>query len=173
MPELSKNKPSMALLSVYDPMQRTPLPGAPALAALRIHGFYPSLEAARLDVLQMAREQTDVQSYIVEGCLRWVPVQKPVKGTGVEEDEISAPQNDDPDKGRMGSVCDLRAPRDAPAERKPSEPDPSGCPGLFDPGAVLKPKATRGPEQQKTLEALLQGSSGPLPSCAVRPGSHR
>ena len=159
MPQLCKNKQRMALLSVYDPMQRT---DSQALAALRIHGFYSSLEAARLDVLQMAREQADVQSYIVEGCLRWVPVQKPVKGTGLEEDEISAPQNDDPEKGRMGSVCDLRAPRNGPVERKPTEADLSGGPGLFDPGAVLKPKPSRGPEQQKTLDTLLHGLVSPM-----------
>ena len=46
-------------VSVYCPSE---LPGAAPVAALRIHGLYPSVAEARDAVTRMAQEQVDVQN---------------------------------------------------------------------------------------------------------------
>jgi hypothetical protein len=81
---------------------------ADCAAAARIHGFFDSMKGAREHVHKLAHEQPDVPAYIIEECLRWFPVQEPVKGCAGEEEEIHAPENDDQEQGRMGSVCDIR-----------------------------------------------------------------
>lgn len=99
-----KSKP-MAAICCYDACQR---PLDEPLAAMRLHGFYNTLNEAQQSVKAMAAEQVDVRSYIIEQCMRWIMVQEPTKGSALEEEEIQAPENEDRDSGKMGSVCDLR-----------------------------------------------------------------
>jgi hypothetical protein len=95
----------MALVSVF---ACEDMPVGETLAAVRVHGFFNTMKEARQSIEEFASEQSDVQSYIIEECMHWLTVEEPVKGTGVEEEEIRAPENDDRENGRMGSVCDLR-----------------------------------------------------------------
>ena len=53
---------------------------ADCAAAVRIHGFFDSMKDATEHVHKLAHEQPDVHAYIIEECLRWFPVQEPVKG---------------------------------------------------------------------------------------------
>ena len=131
-----------------------------ARAAVRIHGFYDSMKEARQSIDEFALEQSDVQSYIIEECMRWVAVQDPVKGTGVEEEEIRAPENEDRQNGRMGSVCDLRARKQNILEPTPTTGSPDDPVHIFD--ASDKPNSISWKQKQvrtqcDQLDHLLRG----------------
>lgn len=79
-------------------------------AAIRVHGFYRNESEARDHAQRMAREGTEVDEFVIQHVNTWFLVTPPVAGTGEEEEEIAAPENDDRSAGRMGSVCDIRKP---------------------------------------------------------------
>ena len=71
------------------------------------------MQSTREHIIQLSGKQPEVQSYIMDDCYRWIAVKEPVAGTAAEEEEIRAPENEDQENGRMGSVCELRR-RDVP-----------------------------------------------------------
>ena len=96
----------MAFLCVHD--ARDAPDDQTALGAICVHGFFANMPSAREYVVQLSAQQPEVQSYIIDDCYRWIAVQEPVSGTAIEEEEINAPENEDEENGKMGSVCDLR-----------------------------------------------------------------
>ena len=90
----------MAQLCVFACSGTAPSPSV----ALCIHGFFRDMNEAKAKIEQYATDQPDVHSYIVEEVGKWIPVSEPVNGSGVEEEEIRAPENDDSQNGRMGSM---------------------------------------------------------------------
>ena len=93
----------MAHLCVFACSSTAPDTPSPPVA-LCIHGFFHDMKEAKAKIEQYAADQPDVQSYIVEECGKWIPISEPVNGSGVEEEEIRAPENDDSQNGRMGSM---------------------------------------------------------------------
>jgi hypothetical protein len=78
-----------------------------ARAAVKIHGIFPSATEARSAAHQLANEQTDVDTFVMEDMDRWIVVH-PTTNFAEEEEEIPTSQNDDPSQGRYGSVCNVR-----------------------------------------------------------------
>lgn len=74
---------------------------------LCVHGVFRSPEEAA----ECAR--TQVQSgagdvFVVDRCHRWIRLRPPTAaGAAVEEEEVGSPDNEDKERGRDGSVCDL------------------------------------------------------------------
>ena len=71
----------MAYMCVHD-ARNSPHHGTDA-AAVCVHGFFSDVHAARERVVQLAAQQPDVQSYIIDDCNRWLCVQEPVSGNSV------------------------------------------------------------------------------------------
>lgn len=97
-----------------------------AVAAVCIHGFFPSQDAADAAAAHLANDgsQPDVHAYIVDRCGRWLPVRTPDAPEAAEETaEIKAPENDDPKRGKMGSVCDILRGGKRTAEQSSSSSD--------------------------------------------------
>ena len=128
-------------------------------AAVRVHGIFSSVKEASERVHELAREQPDVQTYIIERCMQWFPVQDPVKGSALEEEEIQAPQNNDRDNGRMGSVCDLRS---APAEPTPNHPVEDPITVFEPPPRASSSKRRDIQTQQQQLDDVLRAPSTPI-----------
>ena len=149
----------MAWIAVHNPEQLTE-----DVAAMRIHGFYGTPTEAQQAARDLAADVHDVHAYVVDECNRWILVREPEPGTGVEEEEIASPENNDPAGGRMGSVCDLRNRVNVVADRS----------GLDDvPGVVSSafPQPTKGEQaakhrdgsrQRTQLERLLTESVSPV-----------
>ena len=93
----------MAWVAVHDPQRM-----AEDVAAMRIHGFYTTMHDAQVAARALASDQLDVRAYVVDHCCRWIRVREPEPGTGDDEEEVAAPENNDPSGGRMGSVCNIR-----------------------------------------------------------------
>jgi hypothetical protein len=130
------------------------------VSAVRIHGFFPSMKQAQEQVHRLAAEQLDVHSYIIEECMHWFPVQDPVKGSALEEEEIQAPENEDRESGRMGSVCELKK-----HERRNPKLTEDERVTIFDERPANKAATSKQVKtQQKQLEELLGGSVDPITS---------
>ena len=90
------------------------LPGAGGggAALVKIHGVFDTVEAARAAVHRLAADGgagTDAErAFIVDEVGRWLPVADAAHLTVDEEEEIAAAENDNPEAGRAGSVCDVR-----------------------------------------------------------------
>ena len=145
----------MALVCIHD--ARTDPPQDP-VAAVQIHGFFATMRDAQDTIQQLALKQTDVQAYIVDECRHWLPVQEPDNGSGVEEEEIRAPENDDKGSGKMGSVCDLRP--NIQVQQDASTDNSEEVAAIFS-QSCSKPNNLSKKEvktQQKQLEDLLNGA---------------
>lgn len=143
------------------------------VAAVRVHGLYPSVTAARTAVHALAAEEPDQFTYIIDDVGRWLPACEPHPEARVvvdEVEEVSCAENTDPSQGRTGSVCDVRRHSGPALDR--GKPHTSRQPASLiggtpsaDHGAssstedpVRQREAKR---QQRQLDDLLRG---PLPS---------
>ena len=139
-------------ICIHDALERKDL--CP-VAAARVHGIYESMQLANQDIERLARDQPDVNVYIVEECLHWFPVEDPKKGAGLEEEEIGAPENEDQEGGKMGSVCDIR--KGKGQQRATPTPTLSDeAVSIFDAPPTNKPStAKQAMDQKSQLEDLL------------------
>lgn len=129
----------------------------PVAAAVRLHGIFPTHEAADASARRLAAEQLDVQSYVVDQCGRWLRVSRPEDpDSATEVAEVEAPENDDPQSGKMGSVCDLLA-------RRPVPPSTEDTP--FQQPANRASRQAEGRDLRQTLDDLL---NAPLPTSPVQ-----
>jgi hypothetical protein len=139
----------------------------PPAAAIRIHGVYPSVLAARTAVRAMAAEQPDLFTYVIDDVGRWLPACEPHRAAsrvvGDEVEEVSCTENNDPSQGRAGSVCDVRR-HSGPSLDRAAAPvgGDTTTPDTHhpDPGRQRETK-----RQQRQLDDLLRG---PLP-CPTKP----
>lgn len=153
-----------------------PDPGAP-VAALCVHGWYPSVEEARAAIAALAAAEggagegdagrwdrdphVAVSAYVVDDVGRWLPVLEPLADARVAADdveEVAGPENDDPAHGRCGSVCEMRR-RGGGDPREPV--GGTASPILVQPGAsaVVADRTARARDaraQQSQLEDLLR-----------------
>jgi hypothetical protein len=140
----------MAFLAVHNPQLLSH-----GVAALRLHGCYSTISEAQSAARTLAREQTDVPAYVIDECMRWVPVREPTPGSADAEEEIAAPENDDPSGGRMGSVCDMRKRIDV--EQDTQGPLPAGVAFDRPTKGERASRARDGGRQRTQLERLLLG----------------
>jgi hypothetical protein len=142
-------------IAVHDPQQLSE-----DVAAMRVHGFYGTTTEARAAARAMAVDQPDVYAYIIDECTRWIRVTEPVPGTGEEEEEVAAPENEDPTGGRMGSVCNLRNRVEVVQDAAASAP-----PGVVFEKQEARASRTKDSNRQRTqLEHLLRDDA---PTCLV------
>ena len=92
--------------------------GTGARGALRVHGCFPTMSAARDHVkalLDQGQASTDDQrAFIIDDLHRWLPFVEPE--TAEEVEELGTVENDDPTRNRFGSTCDLRRPPPSPSD---------------------------------------------------------
>lgn len=151
-----------------------------AAAAVRIHGSFPTVAAARAAVTALAQEQEDVQSrvrclgrwraplprrYILDSFGRFLPVvntmQRDSRFVGAAE-EIAARENEDSAAGRMGSVCDVRRQGGQGGAAAPFEE--TGASAAATPPPVVKQREVG--RQRAQLEDLLAAPVDPPPETA-------
>ena len=131
-------------------------PGVAVDAAIRVHAFCNTMTEAQREVESLSSKQPDVQAYIVDACRRWIPLHEPVQGSGMEETEIRAPENEDRETGRMGSVCDLFRHRDTSSATNDTS-SPVGSTVFESPSSSNQQAKQKQVTSQRTqLDALLQ-----------------
>lgn len=136
-----------------------------AAAAIRVHGFYQNESEARDHAQKMAREGIEVDEFVIQYVNTWFLVTPPITGTGEEEEEIAAPENDDRSAGRMGSVCDIRKSTASTPKQNDMSASSSSSPLTVDGGdTTTKNSKTCLKNQRKTLEDLLGVTDVPVPT---------
>lgn len=124
-----------------------------AAAAIRLHGFFSTLEDARGAARALTQNQPDITACVVDECARWIRVREPERGSAEEEEEVSAPENNDPAGGRMGSVCDL-GPRVTVVQEEAANTKVAAA--VFEPPTGSRAaRVQEGNEQRSQLERLL------------------
>lgn len=144
-----------------------PVQQPPTAAALCVHGIYRSVAEARQAVGDLARDQEDVPTYVIDDTQRWLPVLEPLEGSRVsgELEEIACTENEDPSSGRTGSVCNVRRsnrPDPPPNAAAPSSSSTPSHPGV--PASALADPMTKKKEAQRQhhqLDDLLRGEVPP------------
>lgn len=153
-----------------------PADGPPAAAAVRVHGIYPGLAEARAAVRALAEDDgdEDVAAYVLDDVGRWLPMAEPgapdARVAGDEVEDVGGAENDDPSRGRCGSVCHVRRPcraggpatvvagPDAGPPAAAAAPD-AALPGAAPPTA----RAREARRQQRQLEDLLHAAPPSAP----------
>lgn len=111
----------------------------------------------------MAREGIDVDEFIIQYVNTWFLVTPPTTGTGEEEEEIAAVENEDRSAGRMGSVCEMHKKKNT-RDTAATAPPPSITDDHDPITTTQSSQESCLKSQRKTLEDLLDVVNVPIPT---------